>query len=579
MSKLNVDQKTIKDLFQDKRADFLIPDYQRPYAWSETECRTLWDDIFSFAIPDEGRTEFDSNSEYFLGPIVTFKNDDAKMEVIDGQQRLTTLMLLLRAFYEGFKFMQDKASVATRQNIERCIWKTDEFGEPNISALKIDSEVATDNDKDEFIEILRSGIALPDQKSKYAVNYRFFQECVHTFSNKYPAYFAYLPTRIMNNCILLPIEAESQDTALRIFSTLNDRGMPLSDSDIFKAQFYKHYSKRGKKDEFIRQWKEIEELTARVFHPQHGTPMDELFTRYMYYIRAKMGIKTSTTEALRKFYERDGYALLKDEKTFEELIVLAHFWEDISNQDSDRFSQKILRKLFVLSYAPNSMWTYFVSVYFLHNKDSQNLLDEDFFDVFLNKITGFMLAYAVINPGVNALRTPVYAEMTNIVNDRPVSFAGFRFNREKMLNAFMSFNFSNVRPVTKSVLAWWAYQDSAQELLSLETAFEIEHIYARNRVNSENSLSDWQKVDALGNKILLEKRINIRASDYRFTDKKKYYEGFTNSKGQIKEGTGVVELLDLTATSADFTENDIIDRYKKMIDCFINYLQKNSLIK
>ena len=41
MSKLNVDQKTIKDLFQDKKADFLIPDYQRPYAWGETECQTL----------------------------------------------------------------------------------------------------------------------------------------------------------------------------------------------------------------------------------------------------------------------------------------------------------------------------------------------------------------------------------------------------------------------------------------------------------------------------------------------------------------------------------------------------------
>lgn len=69
MSKLNVDQKTIKELFQDKKADFLIPDYQRPYAWGEAECQTLWDDIFSFAIPDEGRIEFDSNSEYFLGPI------------------------------------------------------------------------------------------------------------------------------------------------------------------------------------------------------------------------------------------------------------------------------------------------------------------------------------------------------------------------------------------------------------------------------------------------------------------------------------------------------------------------------
>ena len=107
MSKLNVDQKTIKDLFQSKKSDFLIPDYQRPYAWGEAECRTLWDDIFSFAIPDEGKTEFDSNSEYFLGPIVTFRNED-KLEVIDGQQRLTTLMLLLRAFYSKFGHMQDK---------------------------------------------------------------------------------------------------------------------------------------------------------------------------------------------------------------------------------------------------------------------------------------------------------------------------------------------------------------------------------------------------------------------------------------------------------------------------------------
>jgi len=51
MSKLNVDQKTIMLLFSDKKSDFLIPDYQRPYAWEETQCQTLWDDIFSFAFP------------------------------------------------------------------------------------------------------------------------------------------------------------------------------------------------------------------------------------------------------------------------------------------------------------------------------------------------------------------------------------------------------------------------------------------------------------------------------------------------------------------------------------------------
>lgn len=415
MSKLNVDQKTIKDLFQDKKADFLIPDYQRPYAWGETECQTLWDDIFSFAIPDEGRTEFDSNSEYFLGPIVTFKNTDSKMEVIDGQQRLTTLMLLLRAFYTKFGHMQDKASIATKQNIEKCIWKTDEFGEPDMAALKIDSEVATDKDKDEFLDILRTGTVKPGQKSRYAANFKFFQDCIDSFLAKYPTYFAYLPTRIMNNCILLPIEAESQDTALRIFSTLNDRGMPLSDSDIFKAQFYKFYTAKGEKGSFIKRWKELEELTEKIFHPINGTPMDELFTRYMYFVRAQMGIKSSTTEALRKFYEKDNYALLKQDGTFNDMITLAHFWEDVSNQDKDRFSQRILRRLFVLNYAPNGMWTYFVSVYFMQNKDANGMLDDEPFYQFLNKITGFIWTYAVTNPGVNALRTPVYAEMVKIV--------------------------------------------------------------------------------------------------------------------------------------------------------------------
>ena len=108
MSKLNIDQQTIKELFENKKTDFLIPDYQRPYAWGENECQTLWEDIFSFAFPENDYSKFDSdNDEYFLGPIVTFKNQN-KLEIIDGQQRLTTLMLLLRAFYSKFDNMQDE---------------------------------------------------------------------------------------------------------------------------------------------------------------------------------------------------------------------------------------------------------------------------------------------------------------------------------------------------------------------------------------------------------------------------------------------------------------------------------------
>ena len=277
MSKLNVDQKTINELVSDTKADFLIPDYQRPYAWSEEQCLTLWNDIFDFAFPGADYSKFDKDSdEYFLGPIVTFKNANKQQEIIDGQQRLTTLMLLLRAFYSLFGYMQDDNAKRTREAIEKCIWKTDEFGRPDTGKLKIDSEVATDNDKEEFLTILRTGEVKKEQKSTYAQNYRFFQKQIDEFLHKYPAFFAYLPQRIMNNCILLPIEAESQDTALRIFSTLNDRGLPLSDSDIFKAQFYKFYTGKGQKDQFIQRWKALEEKTEKIFHPISGTPIDLL---------------------------------------------------------------------------------------------------------------------------------------------------------------------------------------------------------------------------------------------------------------------------------------------------------------
>lgn len=577
MSKLNIDQKTIAGLFADKKSDFLIPDYQRPYAWEDSECQTLWEDIFNFAFPENDYSKFDSNSdEYFLGPIVTFKNDN-KMEVIDGQQRLTTLMLLLRAFYEKFGNMQDENSKKTRENLGKCIWKTDEFGTPDKLNLKIDSEVATDNDKDEFLNILKNGAAPDAMKSKYAINYRFFQKQINEFLQKYPSYFSYFPTRILNNCILLPIEAESRDTALRIFSTLNNRGLPLSDSDIFKSEFYKYFDGKGKKDDFIKRWKNLEELCNKIFHPITGTPMDELFTRYMYYERACIKIKSSTTEALRKFYEKDSYALLKKEETFKNLEDLADFWKDVAIQSTERFSEKVLRRLYVLNYAPNGMWNYFVSVYFMQNKDENGFLDNENFYIFLTKITAFIWTYAVTNPGVNALRTPVYAEMVNIVEGKDIEFAEFKFDPDLVKSKINNYEFTNGRPITKSMLTWWAFNDEKQPLLSLESVFEIEHIYARKRQENEMSLSSSKKLESLGNKALLEKKINIRAADYRFKDKKKYYEGFINDKGQKKEGTKIIELLNLAKTKADYTESDINNRDAQIVDGFIDFLNKNNL--
>ena len=576
MSKLNIDQKTISNLFSDKRADFLIPDYQRPYAWTRDECETLWDDLKSFAFPNDTSADFDSeNDEYFLGPIVTFKNSDGKQEIIDGQQRLTTVMLLLRAFYSKFETAQDDEIVETRKLIARCIWKTDEVGRPVFDRLKIDSEVASDDDKDEFLTILETGKADEKMRSRYADTFRFFSEKIIDFIDKTPMWTYYFPLRILNNVIMLPIEAESQDTALRIFSTLNDRGLPLSDADIFKSQFYKFYSQRGEKDAFIARWKVLEEGANATFRPMRGAPMDELFTRYMYYRRAKKGIKDTTTASLRDFFSADAYAILKEEGTLADLEALLAFWQAVDAQQG--FSDRVLRRLFVLNYAPNGMWTYLVSVWFLANRDVDGSLDEDAFYDFLNLITGFIFAYAIERPGVNALRAPVYPEMVSIVRREPVTFSNRHFGAREIAERFHAYEFTNGRPVTKSILAWWAFNDPAQPLMDIDTSIEIEHIYARKRAEV-TPLRDRRNLESLGNKALLEKRVNIRAADYKFTDKKKFYTGFTDGNGKERKGTEIAELRRLAAEREDFTESDIEVRTDEIIGAFVGFLGSCGLI-
>ncbi len=581
MSKLNVDQKSIYELLSDRKADYIIPDYQRPYAWDEDSCQTLWDDIFSFAIPDNDATKFDTSDEYFLGSIVTFENDKKQQEVIDGQQRLTTFMLLLRAFYDRFTKMQDQGSKDFSERIASCIWKTDEMGKPDKDHLKIDSVVATDKDKEEFLSILRTGIVTDSQTSRYANNFRFFLKKVDEFINSFPTFAKNLPARILNNCILMPIEAESQDTALRIFSTLNDRGLPLSDSDIFKAQFYQYYKQKSEddRDEFIKDWKKLEETCEKIFHPITGTPMDDLFTRYMYFIRAKRdNNKSSTTESLRRFYERDKYSVLKQDDTFENLKDLAQFWEDITDQNRERFSEEVLKKLFILNYAPNSMWNYFISVYYLANRTEDGKLDDEDFKMFLDRTIAFIWGYAIIHPGVNALRTPIFAEMLNIVNLNEVTFSDFKFDKEQTRSAILIYDFKNGRPITKSMLALRMMLNKEQSYPKLSQQFDIEHIYPRKRQENEKGLSNNRQIDLLGNKSLLEKRVNIRASDYRFEDKIKYYQGFDNSRGQRIGGTENLELKNISNVYKKFGEKEIVERTNLFIDDFMNLLDKNGLI-
>lgn len=160
-----------------------------------------------------------------------------------------------------------------------------------------------------------------------------------------------------------------------------------------------------------------------------------------------------------------------------------------------------------------------------------------------------------------------------------MEFADFKFDKQHVINVWNNYNFSNIRAITKSILTWWAMRDKSQERPTLERKFEIEHIFARNRQVNERSLQDARNLESLGNKSLLEKKINIRAADYRFADKKKYYEGFVNGRGQTKEGTIIHELVHLAQTASDFVESDIKDRSLKIQNAFIDFLQSHNLLK
>lgn len=133
-------------------------------------------------------------------------------------------------------------------------------------------------------------------------------------------------------------------------------------------------------------------------------------------------------------------------------------------------------------------------------------------------------------------------------------------------------------PITKSMLAWWAFHDEKQDLLKLDTQLQIEHIFPKKRQENEKTLKDKNNLESLGNKALLEDNINVRASDYRFQDKKKYYHGFITDTGKKKDGTRIYELLYLADNMNEFTESDIIERFKRMKETFIEYLRETDLL-
>lgn len=163
MPKMTVDKKTLEQLLNDGFKK-IVPEYQRPYAWTTEECRQLWDDIITFFDETE-----DMNEQYFLGSIVYYKTDNRQYHIIDGQQRITSFTLLLKVIYEKSISQKSHNIDGLITRLASCIWERDGVTyKIDFNAPFLESHVITEYDNNVLKSILSQETVIEcDKKSKY----------------------------------------------------------------------------------------------------------------------------------------------------------------------------------------------------------------------------------------------------------------------------------------------------------------------------------------------------------------------------------------------------------------------------
>ncbi|QEX47681.1 Protein of unknown function DUF262 family (plasmid) [Lactococcus lactis subsp. lactis bv. diacetylactis] len=551
---INVDKRSVKQLLETgKNKKFVIPEYQRPYAWSDEQIQVLFDDLSEYT----HNTNDDDESTYFLGTIVSYENENHEQEIIDGQQRITTLFLLLRAIYTKLEKSGSEADFLKSQ-IVPTIWKQNPTtGEVDFDKILITSRVMGDEGNQEFANILITGQSDEKSNSNYAKNYRLLQQLVDEYAAEQPLAFYSFISNILNRAILLPITADTQDTALTIFSTLNDRGLALSDADIFKAKIYNHLDQIGKKN-FIERWQQLDEEARNA-----GESIQKLFYYYMFYLRAKENDRKTTTPGIRKYYAKNNFERLYSDDIMENLNTILNLWIVINNRnavDNEKWSenQEIKQTLDALTSYPNEFWKYPVVIYYLHYH--QNDTFEDGFLLFVKRLLAVLSARYIVTPTINAVKTGILNLNAEIIKSPQPKFDFSKVDEKELSDKIKNAHRNTVRMILKII----AYQHQAD---LLPEKWEIEHILPQKWQSSYFSTSTDSEVKELvehiGNKIPFEKKLNIIASNGYFAKKK---ESYNKSKVEI--------LLELSKNHNDWGLDEIRERDIRISDELVTLLNE-----
>jgi len=538
---LKAEEKSILALFTGDKNQYVIPPYQRPYSWDEEQCRELFEDL-KRAFEDE------KTSSYFLGNIVIASSNENKnrLEVIDGQQRLTTLTLLLKAllFFD-----------TTNKKLRNSIWELDDrTDEPK--EQRLETMVFQDKDSKFLKESLdidfdNTDCKLTKKDNQYKKNICFF----YTELKKLPSSILIeFVDFLLYDVSILPIQTQGEnreiarENALKIFETINNRGLPLSDSDIFKAKLFSMALSEHESDKFIERWSTLYEECQDVNYK-----IDDIFRFYTHIIRAGKE-KYKSEIGLRDFYSQGDSPFLDKKKKYTD--ILGDLFDII---ESIKFFKKIIREpkenqeltkwfqlisLYTNQYPLNTLF-----VYLYQNKlkiDSQ-LIN------FSRELVKFIYAYGA----TSELKQTLWDINNSIIKKELKKFPKPKSIEENKFNSFGQ--------LKKGFALLSLYLNTEQKAI---------YPYYINRIinsrDKHNLNSSWQDIeyadyiDTIGNMLVLDKNIS---RDVKLS-----------SKITVIKESNIEEIQKLSSSLQDWKYTNYLDReetLKKRLKIFFEVSNEN----
>ncbi|GFZ98685.1 DUF262 domain-containing protein [Okeania sp. KiyG1] len=547
--KIQGTQYNIGDIFCDKFL-FSIPLYQRPYDWEEEEAGELLEDLLGCL---ENSSSEDLNP-YFLGSIVLIKDEDSpEAQIIDGQQRLTTLTILLAALRE---VISDKEY--TNELSEFIYQKGRKLTQtPNSYRLTL-----RQRDADFFRKYIQheDGISqlenldysqLSDSQNKLRNNTLFCQKRLTEISEEQ---LIKLAGFIIKKCLLVVVSTPDLESAYRIFSVLNDRGRDLSLTDIFKAEIIGNIPDE-EKEKYTENWENIEEKLGR-------DEFENLFSDILMIYR-----KAKSSEAIIK--ELREYVKPSDNPTNfidNKLSPFANAFSNIrnANYQSSKYVEQINTIFKALNQIDNKNWMPPAILYLSKYKNQPEKL-LNFFQDFDRLASCLMIIRANINQRIKRYGS-LLSEIENGEDLHRLDSALQLKNHEcqRIINSLNKDCFYGERTCRYVLLRLDTALSEGVANYDFST-ITIEHILPQRPPHNSQWLN-WfttkqrQKyTNCLGNLVLLSCKKNQQASNYEFEEKKQKY--FSTN-----DGVSPFVLTTQVLTENEWTPEIIERRQQKLLE-------------